>query len=142
MAYQLSATASGVAVASVAFQLATSVKKLCDFWNSIQEAPKDVSAMSADLGLLSTALTQIAHELQHVEPDATTIAALNGCSLKVNTLTALLNETEPGFASKNSHIRTWTALKAVLKHGKLMKFQVALERLKGTLLLMQQNQYR
>lgn len=138
----LSAASSGIAVVSIAIQLAESFKKLHDFWKSIKEAPEDIRDISVDLELLSSVLTQIAYEAQHVEPDAALIAALNGCSVKVKTLTTLLNEIEPGFTSKSSRIRKWTAFKAVLKHGELMRFQEILERLKGTLVLVQQNQYR
>ena len=138
----LSAAASGIAVVSVAIQLAESFKKLSDFWKAIKEAPEDIRAISVDLELLSSVLIQIAYETQHVEPDMTLIAALNGCCVKVKTLTTLLNGIEPGFASTSSRVRKWTAFKAVLKHGELMKFQEALERLKSTLLLVQQNQYR
>ncbi|CAF9920432.1 hypothetical protein IMSHALPRED_004893 [Imshaugia aleurites] len=138
----LPTTASGLAVVSIAIQLAENFKKLRDFWISIKEAPEDIRAISVDLELVSSVLTQIAYETQHVEPDATLIAALNGCCVKVKTLTTLLNEIEPGFASISSRIRKWTAFKAVLKHRELMRFQETLERLKGTLLLVQQNQYR
>lgn len=142
MAEALSTVASGIAVVTVAVQLAESVKKLCDFWNSIKEAPEEIQAISLDLELLSSVLTQIAYEAQHVEPYATLVATLNSCQVKVKILTTFLSEIEPGFASKSSRLRKWTALKAVLKHGQLMKFQADLERLKVTLLLVQQNQDR
>lgn len=138
----LSATASGIAVVSLAFQLAESVKKLYDYWNSIKEAPEDIEAISMDLELLSSILTQIAHEAQHVEPDSNLVPALNGCWVKVRILTTILNEIEPGFASTSLRVRKWTALKAVFKRGQLKKFQEALGSLKCTLLLVQQNQYR
>ena len=138
----LSAVASGIAVFQLAVQLAESFKKICDFWKSIEEAPEEIQAISGDLNLLSSVLIKIAQETQHVEPDTTLIAALNGCRVKVKTLTTLLNEIEPGFASKSLRIRKWTAFKAVLKHRELTKFQEALERLKSTLLLVQQNEFR
>ena len=134
----LSAAASVIAVV----QLAESFKKLYDFWNSIKEAPEDIRTISVDMHNLSNILSQIANETQHVEPDATLIAALNGCCVKVKTLSTLLNVIEPGFASKKHRVRQWTAFKAVLKHGELMKYQVALDRLKIDLLLVQQYQYR
>ena len=134
----LSAAASVIAV----MQLAESFKKLYDFWNSIKEAPEDIRTISVDMHNLSNILSQIANETQHVEPDTTLIAALNGCCVKVKTLNTLLNDIEPGFASKRYRVRQWTALKAVLKHGELMKYQVALDRLKIDLLLVQQYQYR
>ena len=138
----LSTAASALAVVSTAIQLAECVKKLCEFWNSIKEAPEDIRAISMDLGILSSALTQIAYETQHVEPDATLIAALNSCCVKVQKLTTLLDEIEPGFAATSSRLRKRTAFEAVLEYEKLMKFQEALERLKGTLLLVQLNQNR
>ena len=138
----LSAAASGIAVVSIAVQSAESVKKLCDFWKSIEEAPEDVQAVSIDLELLSSVLTQIAYEAQHVEPDATFVAALSGCWVKIGILITLLNEVEPGFASTSSRVRKWTAFKTVWKCRQLTKFQEALERLKGTLLLVQQSQNR
>ena len=100
----LSVGASGIAVASIAIQLAESVRKLCHFWISIKEAPEDIQAISIDLELLSAVLTQIAHESQHVEPDTTCIAALTGCRLQVETLTTVLNKIEPGFASMSSRV--------------------------------------
>lgn len=138
----LSAAASGIAVVSFAIRLAESFKKLHDFWKSIKEAPEDIRATTTDLEFLSNVLLQIAYETQHVEPDETLIAALNGCCVKVKILTTLLDEIEPGFASTSLRIRKSTAFKAVLKHGELVKFQENLERLKSTLLLAQQNQYR
>ncbi len=138
----LSVAASGIAVVSVAVQLAESSKKLRDFWKSIKEAPEDIRAISVDLEILSNVLIQIANETQHVEPDATLIAALSGCCVKVKILTTILNEIEPGFASTSARVRKWTAFQAVLKRGELIKFQEALESLKGTLLLVQQTQYR
>ena len=138
----LSAAASGMTVVTVAVQLAESFKKLCDFWNSMKDAPEDIRAISVDLEILSNVLIRIAHEAQHVGPDTTLIAALNGCSVKVKTLNKILNEIEPGFSSTKSRVRQWTAFKAVVKRGELSKFQMALDRVKATLLLVQQHQYR
>ena len=142
MAEGLATAASGIAVLTVAVQLAQSIKKLSDFWTSIKEAPEDIQAIVTDLDLLSNVLIRIAHEAQHVEPDASLAATLNVCLVKVRKLTALLNEIEPAFDSSDLRVRKWTALKAVLKQGQLVKFQVALDRLKGTLLLVQQYQTR
>ena len=142
MAEGLATAASGITVLTVAVQLAQSIKKLSDFWTSIKEAPEDIQAIATDLDLLSNVFAHIAHETQHVEPDMTLAATLNGCWVKVGKLTALLDGIEPGFASSRLRIRKWTALKAVLKKEQLVKFQVALDRLKGTLLLVQQYQYR
>ncbi len=138
----LSAAASGAAVVSLAFQLAHIVRQLCEFWASIQEAPENVRETAMELRLLSSVLAQIAYELQNVAPNETLYSALKQCSVQVIRLTALLNDIEPGFLSASLRVRTWTALQAVLKSPQLTKFQSGLERLKTTLVLVQQNQYR
>ena len=138
----LSAAASGMAVVSLAIQLGDSVKKLCEFWDSVIEAPGDIGMILADLELLSNILAEIAREEQHSQPDNNLVLALNGCWSYVNILTALLDKMEPGFASRSSCVRRWTAVKAVMKSRDLAKFQEALERVKCTLLLVQQHRSR
>ena len=138
----LSAAASGIAVVGIAIQLADSVKKLCDFWDSVKEAPDDIRMILTDLRLLSNVLAEIAYEEQHAEPDITLPLALNRCWSYVNILTALLDKMEPGFASRSCCVRKWTAVKAVMKSRDLAKFQEALERMKCTLLLVQQHRSR
>ena len=138
----LSAAASGITVGVIAVQLAERIKMLSDFWNSMKEAPEDIRAISLDLKFLSSVLTQIAHEAHYVEPDETLLAILDTCSFRAKTLVALLNEIEPGFSSTSVRVRKWTAFKATLKNGQVMKFKEALERVKSTLILAQQNHSR
>ena len=138
----LSSAASGFAVVSLAVRLAESVKKLCDFWKSIKNAPEDIREIAMELDLSSNVLARIACESQNITPHATFQAALSACSVKVKRLTGILDQMEPGFSSTSLRVRKWTAFRAVLKHGQLTKFQEGLDRLKATLLLVQQNQYR
>ena len=134
----LAAAASVVGVASLALQLAGSVKKLHDFWDSVKEAPEDVRSITSDLQLLSSVLSDIASEAQHVTPDHTLEAVMERCVMKVKTLNTILNELEPGFASSRTLKRKWTALKNVLKSEKVKKFQTSLQDLKTTLILVLQ----
>ena len=138
----LTSAASVISVASLAVQLAGSVKKLCEFWGSVKEAPEEVRAITTDLKLLSSVLSEIALESQHVGFDVTMAAVLTNCTVKVRTLSVILDSIEPGLASRSSPIRIWTAFKATLKSGKIKEFQEALEKLKSTLLLAQQIQHR
>ncbi|KAL9037223.1 MAG: hypothetical protein Q9180_003842, partial [Flavoplaca navasiana] len=131
----LSTAGSGFAVVSVTIQLADGIKKLHDFWNSIAETPEEIKDNLLELRVLSSLLTQIAHDKQRQEPDPTFADVLSECCTKVNRLTTLLGEIEPGLASTNSYVRRWTAVKAVLKQEKLRKFQESLARLKSTLSL-------
>lgn len=134
----LSSAASGITVFSVAIQLADGVKNLYDFWNSVKDAPKDIQGLLTDVRLLSTVLTEMALEDQHVEPGSTLAAVLTACNDRINRLVSLINGMEPGFASRRSRVRQWTAVKAGLKGGRIQKFLSVLEGLKSTLLLAQQ----
>ena len=138
----LSATASGMAVISLAFQLGESIKQLHDFWDSVKEAPDDIQTIKEDLGLLSSVLAEMSNEVQHSGPDQTLTRALKACCDKVNKLTRITNEMEPGFASRSLRMRKWTAFKAVFKSEKIHKFQKVLEGLKSTLILAQQSSHR
>ncbi|KAL9120774.1 MAG: hypothetical protein Q9187_002672 [Circinaria calcarea] len=134
----LSLAANIVAITSIAIQLADSVKKLCEFWKSIKDAPEEIHTIVADLELLSSVLAEITSEKQ-LHPDATTAAVLEICESKVKKLMTIVSDLEPGFASQKPSIRKWTAFKAVIKAEKLRRFQEAVERLKVTLILAQQN---
>lgn len=138
----LSTAAGGFAVVSVTLQLAEGIKKLHDFWNSITEAPEDIKENLSELRTLSNVLTQIAYHQQRDTPDPTFADVLNVCYAKVNRLVTLLEEIEPGFASRSSYIRRWTAVKAIMKQEKLKKFEDRLARLKSTLFLALQHHNR
>lgn len=136
-------TAAGViAIASIAIQLADSIKKLSDFWNAVKEAPSDVQIIIADLDLLCNVLEEIASEAQWTQSDAVLEKILCGCAMNIKQLDAILQELQPGFASTKRSVRQWTAIKSVLKWDKINKFQVILDRLKSSLMLVQQNQIR
>ena len=138
----LSGAASVVGVVSLTVQLGDSIKKLCDFWDSVKEAPDDVHAISTDLSLLSSVLAEMAFEEQHCGPDHTLTRVLEACRGRVNKLTNITNDMEPGFASTSLRIRKWTAFKAVLKRERIQKFQKVLDGLKMTLMLAQQSHHR
>lgn len=137
----LSSAASITAVVSLALQLAHSAKQLCDFWTSIKDAPEDIRTIIADLELLTSVLAEMASEAQHTGPHTTLAAVLHSCTGKLKSLTALTNNLEPGFDSKSSRIRMWTAFKFILKGERLRRFQEVLESLKSTLVLAQQNRH-
>lgn len=132
---------SAFAVVSLALQLADSVKKLYDFWESVRDAPRDIQATTSDLKILQSILSNIAQDAQHTEPDEILTNALQSCNTEVATLVSILEGIQPGFASRRLHTQKWTAIKAVLMGAKLKKFQDIVERLKTSLLLVQQTHY-
>ena len=138
----LSGAASGIAVISLALQLGGSIKHLYDFWGSVKEAPDEIHAITTDLSLLLSVLTEMAVEEQYSVPDPTLTTVLKACCDKAEKLVFITNDMEPGFASKSLRIRKWTAFRAVWKGERLQKFQKVLEGLKMTLMLAQQNHDR
>ena len=135
----LSFTASAFAVVSLAVQAAESAKKLYEFWGAVKDAPDTIRGMASDLELLSDVLSRIALEAQSSAPGHTMIAALKNCNSKIQSITVQIEKFEPGFASKRSHVRKWSAIKTALKEGKLEKLLLAVEGVKTTLILAQQN---
>ena len=135
----LSSAASGIAVVSLAFQLADGVKRLYEFWESVQGAPSDVRSFASDLQLLSSVLADI--QTSGGDPSITNLAnsALESCKIKIESLTDIVKEFEPGLNSHSRRVRKWNALKAVLKRWKIEKFRLLLGEAKVTLILVRQN---
>lgn len=86
----LSGGASVMAVASLVLQLVDSVRQLfaqvtgsmsfvqaddcrCDFWESVQEAPTNISAIVSDLNLLSAVLGTLQHNEEIFGPQQVTV---------------------------------------------------------------------
>lgn len=135
--------ASGAfAAVPIAIQLAGGLKKISDFWKSVQNAPMDVQNIITDLDLLSGIFCEMAFEAQHNGPDATLEKVLHRCEVSCKALTAILYETQPGFVSVKRPVRHWTAVKTALRKEGFEKLQVILDRLKGTLIIVQQNLIR
>jgi hypothetical protein len=135
----LSGAASVIGVVSLAIQLADSVKKLLNFWDSVQNAPENVKAITKGLKVLSVVLDNIeAHQKLHGEDQATT-ELLDSCRDHVTALMNLIQDFEPGFTSQSRRTRQWVALKAVFKKEQIQKFQHLIQETKITLIMAQQN---
>ena len=138
----LAGAASAFAVVSVAGQLGVGINHLIRFWNSIKNAPSDIQSIGRELKLLQAVLHDIEDAQQQYGPDPAVTDALASCGDQVKHLITLTDGFEAGFAVRNPHMRTWAALKAVLKQDKLKKFQEVLRDTKLTLLLAQQSATR
>lgn len=121
----LSAAASGIAVASFTIQLAESVKKLYDFWESVKNAPKHFCAIQTDLGLLSTILEKIDREENLSDPYLRNV--LKNCEGKVELLVKTVSDIVPGFKAESRRTRTWASLKAAFKKEKVRELKSCLE---------------
>ena len=123
------------AAVSLAIQLAENVKKLNDFWKSVQNAPKEVHDIIADLDLLSPILDEIGREAERDQSHSTLESALRGCVSASEELATILDSFQTGFASDKRARRKWTAIKCARKLDKLSRFQDRLERLKTNVML-------
>ena len=131
----VSATASIIAVSSLAFHAAASTKKALDFWDSIQYAPEEVDDIRTGLEILRDVLEQIGHEAQHAPSSPSTLPVLRRCSRKIDSIVSLTTKFESGLKSSKNRTRIYSALRAVLKREKIKKAQDLLSSSKQDLTL-------
>jgi hypothetical protein len=142
----LSGVSSALAVISLAIEVGDRIKKLCDFWDSIQEAPQNIRTIAKDLSIISTVLEDIRDEARSARPFSKALsasfAALEQCQESLGLLQSLVQEVEPGFESERKRVRKWSAFKAVWKGDRIRKFRQELLDVKMTLILARQNSIR
>ena len=135
----LSAGASGIAVVSIAIQLAESIKRLSDFVGSIQEAPKDIESILFELQMLSGTLDDIRLHSSVYNANSNTEFVLEKLERKITAFLNLANQYKPGLDSKSRRTRKWNALKIAFKSDKFKKIRESLNETKITLILARQN---
>jgi F420-0:gamma-glutamyl ligase len=131
----ISAAAGVIALGSAAVDIAELVKRLYDYWQSIQEAPDDFRAITEDLAYLHAILRRSS---LRKSTDVDLVAILESCIRKVEGLVALTEDLEPGFASRSKRMRKWSAMKMVFRESKINKFRQSLNETKSTILLANQ----
>ena len=125
----LSGAASGIAVVSLTLQIVESISKFHDFFESMKMAPTEVKFIIQDLTQLSSILDGIKFDEQRYND------ILSTCVEKMDVLSAIVNELEPGFQSANHKHRKWTAFRTARKGTILKRFRDMLEETKRTLSL-------
>ena len=136
----LSGVSSAFAVVSLTIQFADSIRKLTHFWESIKQAPEDIQGIITDLELTSDTLDEISNDASNLGSSSHCLGlhTLKRCSETVGRLHDLVNDIFPGLSSERRRIRTWSAVKAVMRDEKIRKFQDTLKDLKTTLILTSQ----
>jgi hypothetical protein len=86
---------------------------------------------------LRTLLASIQETEEVLGLDAVTNKALEICRKSIGNLTKIVDSLAPGFASQNSVKRKWTAIGAVMRTEKILKFKASLEEAKSSLILAQ-----
>ncbi|KAL2070291.1 hypothetical protein VTL71DRAFT_13317 [Oculimacula yallundae] len=139
----LSAASGAFAVVSLAIQIGASLKRLCDFWESVQDGSKDIRIVANDLHIMSYIMEDIRDAgTRDMRPQnramSTTLAALRGCVESIETLQEVLNEHQTGFSSSKRSKKTWAAFRVAWNGDKLKRYQDILSRMKMTLILARQ----
>jgi len=139
----LAGVSSVTAVVSLAIELGGKIKKLCEFWDSVQDAPREIRNIAQDLNIISQVLDSIGQDADTVRPHTSdlsaSLAALEQCGDGVESLQEILRGIEPGFASTSKRVKKWTAFKTAWKGDKLRIFRDELRDMKITLVLARQN---
>jgi len=144
----LGGVSSAFAVVSLAIELGDKVKMLYDFWGSIQDAPREIRAISQDLKIISDVLDDIRQEseIKSARPYSRAIdaslAALEQCEESIEPLQKLVEKLERGLTPEKQRSRKWSAFKAAWKGDRIQKFQDSLQNMKLSLMLARQNSTR
>ncbi|MCJ1438870.1 hypothetical protein MMC27_008260 [Xylographa pallens] len=140
MAEVLGVVASGISIAGLAIQIASSVQQILDFWASMKGAPTDIQTLLEELDLLAEILSTVDGNTDNDETSPrqnTTLKAAQYCQNAASCIDAVVKDLSDGFAMPRGR-RHWTAVKAVLKDKKMVKCLQRLERAKTMLSLAQQ----
>lgn len=136
----LSGAASVIAVASIAVQLADSVKKLYDFWDSVKHGPQVVQTIKKDLRTLEAVLDEVAFEdHQGLYSTRATRLALETCRAHVESLENIVSPLQLNLTLGGRRSRHWVGLKAAFREDRMTKFRHTLQEAKVTLVLARQN---
>ncbi|KAK4158896.1 hypothetical protein QBC43DRAFT_363022 [Cladorrhinum sp. PSN259] len=129
----ISAVASGVTLVDTAVRLAQTCIRLQQFWESVKDAPDDVSYILNDLQLVRNILVDIAEQKDMV-PSVQVV--LSTCLDRAEILEAIVRDFESSLAPSHSKgDRLWAAIKFTTKDKKLRKFRGSLSDAKQTLML-------
>jgi len=138
MAELVGVVASSIAVAQLASQIVQNIRNIHDFWQSIRDAPKDLSEALEELELLGDTLVELHKNLdRHAGrqlPGAPAIRCMQHCRRVADDLEAIVVDLHKGPDDKKSR-RRWAAIKAALRKRALQDFQQRLDRAKSMLTL-------
>ena len=139
--------ASVISVASFTIQLADSVQKACEFWDSIEDGPDDIRRISAELRWLANYLSILRHEhscgLIEKEEEPLVRGALEIAKKDVDELASLVMELSRGMGSDQGRMKSkWGKIQIVLKAGKINKMNTYIESVKSILSLLEASRTR
>jgi len=107
----------------------------CNFLNSVKNASKDIEAAVEELNLLRSILDEIQKTENKFGTSSITHFALKQCLAHLESLNSIAELLSPGFTSKNSFKRAWTAIDTVRQSERISQFKLKLGEAKLTLIL-------
>jgi hypothetical protein len=130
MAEALGIAGSVVSFVGLAGQVAQGVNYLYNFFNSIQDAPKDIKSLAAELKIVGTILDEVNRD---VVDSACLRAGFQHCKDIIADLDGLVQKSN--LASKQSKAkRLWSQMSTAFRNEEFRKYIEKLERAKTTLL--------
>jgi hypothetical protein len=134
----LAVASSVLAVVSFTLQLADNVQRLLDFWDSVKDAPAEVSEIRSQLRILSALLKGIELNSRHSPSDGDILGydCLLVCKGNIAKLENLSEEWNQEL-SRNGIQRKWSCLRKALRENQLARYWSELERAKSTLIMYQ-----
>ncbi|KAI9794722.1 MAG: hypothetical protein M1833_007379 [Piccolia ochrophora] len=136
----LSGAGSGIAVLTLAIQLASSVQNVQRFFRGVTNAPKEVERLVDLLGLLELTLDGIKDLLEGQtqrygvpDPSPAIPRALGMCRQHVGLLEAIVDKAKLCCGKPNTRRRTWASLKLALKKRDMDDFERQLQQAFSTL---------
>lgn len=135
----LAAASSVLAVVSLALQLADNVQRLIEFWDSVKEAPAEVSGIRSQLRILGVLLKSIERDLPQSPSDGDSDLG-HACLVVCGESLLKLEKLSEGWdqeLNSGSIRRKWTCLKKALRENELARYWNQVDRAKSTLMMYQ-----
>ena len=125
--------ASSITVGALAVNVANSVVKLKNCWDSIQDAPEDIQFLIERVDILSQILRDVEEDQtqnsmsSRLLDDSTASKCLKTCKAAADRLTQLTEKMAMSIDTSRQLKRKWISAKVVLKKDKILKFEKELQ---------------
>jgi hypothetical protein len=135
----LGAVSSVFAVVSLALQLCSNIQNLIEFWDSVKEAPDEITQITSQLRILGELLRCVELDTHGAKKDSTAdigIQCLQVCNTSILKLERVSKELDKGL-NGNGVRRRWTCLRKALREKEFAAYWDEIERAKSMLIIYQ-----
>ena len=130
MAELIGVVASGISIATLAVQIASSIVKLKSYWNELKDAPEDVWLLIEELEGLNILFSNIREDLQRnstSEIKSASILALQcleHCQRGASRLQELADDLHTDFSTSRENKFKWMSVRVVMRKDKIAKYKL------------------